>query len=114
MRSCVKPAFGDVSGEQFFRIVTPSVTPGNSVHSTATFDFSSPVNAFGLSLTGLGTDDGSSVTLQFLDGSTQTLPIAGGTLAQIEAEFARHRPARPAPSTAPISTRESVIRFRAT
>ena len=86
------PQFGfntTAGGAQFLRIVTQSISPDATTHATVTFDFATSVDAFGLSLTGLGSNDGSAASLHFVDGSSQVLPIAGGNISgtSIETEF---------------------------
>ena len=45
---------------------------------TLTFDFSEPVNSFGLFISGQGTAGGSELNLQFDDGQMQTFNLNGG------------------------------------
>ena len=83
------PQFGfntTAGGSHFLRIVTQRTTTGQTTNATVTFDFATPIDAFGLSLTGLGSGDGSLVTLQFVDGSLQTLPVPGGNLSSTNVE----------------------------
>lgn len=66
-------------GRNFFSFVTQFVPLGTTATATATFAFASPIDAFGGYFSGLGSD--TTFTLNFFDGSLQTLTLAGGSSA---------------------------------
>jgi hypothetical protein len=66
-------------GRNFFSFITQYVPLGTTISATATFAFASPIDAFGAYFTGLGND--TTFTVNFFDGSAQTLPLAGSSNA---------------------------------
>ena len=82
------PGFSGISNTTFGNLYGFNITAGGSQWlgvptGTATFNFASPVKAFGLWLTGVQTVFTSSFTLTFNDGTSQTLNLPinvnGGT-----------------------------------
>jgi hypothetical protein len=66
-------------GHNFFSFVTQFVPFGTTITATATVAFASPIDAFGAYFSGLGND--TTFTLNFSDGSLQTLTVAGSASA---------------------------------
>ena len=65
-------------GSNYFGFVTQFVAQGATTTATATFAFASPIDAFGATFTGLGTD--TIFTIDFFDGSSQTISGLGSAL----------------------------------
>jgi hypothetical protein len=64
------------AGTRYFAFVTQFVALGATTTATATFNFASPVDAFGAYFTGIGSD--TTFTLGFSDGSSHLLNLPAG------------------------------------
>jgi hypothetical protein len=63
-------------GARYLDFVTQFVAPGDSTTASATFDFATPVDAFGAYFSGLNPEY-VSFSLQFVDGSLRVLTVPG-------------------------------------
>jgi hypothetical protein len=64
-------------GSHYFAFVTKFINLGDTTTASSTFDFDSPINAFGGYFTGIGDDE--TFTLGFIDGSSHTLTVPGSS-----------------------------------
>lgn len=72
-------------GTQHLRVVPPwGDNPGVNLSLTATFAFNTPIVAFGVYLTGAEVDLEGTISLDFNDGSAQTLPVTKNAVAGVQ------------------------------
>jgi hypothetical protein len=71
------------AGTQYLRVV-PLFGSGGNLSLSATFAFNTPIVAFGAYLTGTETPIEGAISLDFNDGSAQTLPVTKNAVAGVQ------------------------------